>query len=216
MTNQKKNITIVTFVTIFGIGLFVIFFNIFSQQARIEKTTSTPTSTTDTNAITTTPTTNTPAPQITKPPTITPPIISEPPPSTTPTTTTQTTPINTTTSTPTTTTTTTGTSTVTTTKTTYKDGTYSFGLSYRVPAGDVEKIDSTIKVTNDTITSLSIKYTATNQKSKGYQSDFDSEIQSAVVGKKISTLNLSSVGGASLTTDAFMKGIAQIQSQAKL
>ncbi|MBC7472460.1 MAG: hypothetical protein H7196_04355 [candidate division SR1 bacterium] len=98
----------------------------------------------------------------------------------------------------------------------YKDGVYSFSLSYRVPEGNTEKINTSVGLTGDVITEFKNTYTATNRNSREYQAAFEAKIKSATIGKKIDSLSLNAVGGASLTTNAFMQGISQVQSQAKV
>jgi uncharacterized protein with FMN-binding domain len=184
---NTKNIAIITFITIFGLGLFVVFFNVFSQQA-------TPKNDNLTSVSTDTPATFLPATIENKPVT-----------------TTQTTPINTTTVDSGTTTTKTGSQTTTTTISNQKTGTYNFKVNYRVPEGHTENIASTISVENDIITGIKNTYGVSNRESREYQSSFDDVISSKIVGKKISSVDVSRVGGASLTTAAFMKGIRTIK-----
>ena len=185
---NKKNITIVTFITVFGIGLFVTIFNLLGSQAAsvkqnesklVEQNNATPSiimedkkpvkqidppKSTDSSSSTTQPITENPS----------------------------------------------------TSKTTaYKDGTYNATISYRVPEGNTEKISTAVTIAGDKITGVKNNNEANNRTSRGYQEDFESRIQSATVGKKIDSLSLDAVGGASLTTGAFVKAIAQIQTQAK-
>jgi hypothetical protein len=60
-------------------------------------------------------------------------------------------------------------------------------------------------VKDGVITAASSTIKATNNTSAAYQQSFASSVSSAVVGKKISSLNLNAIGGASLTTGAFEK-----------
>lgn len=103
----------------------------------------------------------------------------------------------------------------TTTVTMYKDGTYSNSQTYRVPEGESNSIDVKITLSGDVIKDLTVDSNYNSRESERYVSGFESSIKSKVVGKKISDVNLSIVGGASLTTDAFTEAISEIQAEAK-
>lgn len=103
----------------------------------------------------------------------------------------------------------------TTTVTMYKDGTYSNSQTYRVPEGHSNTISVKITLSGDVIKDLTVDSNYNSRESERYVSGFESSIKSKVVGKKISDVNLSIVGGASLTTDAFTEAISEIQSEAK-
>ncbi len=75
----------------------------------------------------------------------------------------------------------------------------------RVTASFVFTIDST-----DTITVVSVSPVSANSESRQYISRFNSAAKSKIVGKKISSLSLSTVGGASDTTDAFQEVISSL------
>ncbi len=81
-------------------------------------------------------------------------------------------------------------------------------VHYTSPAGD-ETVEFTMTTSGDTITAVSAKPLASNPISTMLQTKFSESIQSKVVGKKKSELQLDAVGGASLTTNAFKKFIAQ-------
>ena len=87
------------------------------------------------------------------------------------------------------------------------DGAYNLSQTYSVPEGNTEKITADLVIKNGAVESINTTNTKSNRQSKQYQSNFEKSISKAVVGKKISELNLSSVGGASLTTDAFIKAL---------
>ena len=70
-------------------------------------------------------------------------------------------------------------------------------------------------LSGDVIKDLTVDSNYDSRESERYVSGFESSIKSKVVGKKISDVNLSIVGGASLTTDAFTEAISEIQSEAK-
>ncbi len=103
----------------------------------------------------------------------------------------------------------------TATVTMYKDGTYSNSQTYRVPEGESNSIDVKITLSGDVIKDLTVDSNYDSRESERYVSGFESSIKSKVVGKKISDVNLSIVGGASLTTDAFTEAISEIQAEAK-
>lgn len=81
-------------------------------------------------------------------------------------------------------------------------------VHYTSPAGD-ETVEFTMTTSGDTITAVSAKPLASNPISTMMQTKFSESIQSKVVGKKKSELQLDAVGGASLTTNAFKKFVAQ-------
>lgn len=196
MNTNKKNRIIISFIVIFGIGTFVLFFSIFNNQN----------STTSKSSITKINDSSVASPIIMEPMK---PVRQIPPPNTTVSVPQVEPVLETSISTPP--------SNVTQKSSNiYKDGTYDFSLSYRVPAGNMEKVASTITLTNDTVTVVKNSNEANNRTSREYQADFEAKIQAATIGKKIDSLNLDAVGGASLTTKAFVQGISQIQSQAKI
>lgn len=96
----------------------------------------------------------------------------------------------------------------------YKDGTYSSSDSYSSPGG-TEDITVKITVASNKITAVSVTQKANNHESEEYQSDFQSGYKSKVVGKALSTLELSRVSGASLTTKGFNDALDAIRSQAE-
>lgn len=97
----------------------------------------------------------------------------------------------------------------------YKDGSYSSTANYRTPGG-TNNIKVSIVLTGDLITSVETKDQYQDGESQPYISDFKSAISGKVVGKKINSLNLSRVGGASLTTKGFNAALADIMRQAKV
>jgi len=78
-------------------------------------------------------------------------------------------------------------------------------VSYEAPPGKEEVTFSVTVAPDGTITSAASKGKAVHPKSVGYQEAFAAGISGAVVGKKISELDVRAVGGASLTTAAFVK-----------
>lgn len=82
-------------------------------------------------------------------------------------------------------------------------------VSYRTPAGS-DAITFTATVKAGVITAASSVTKAQNGTSIWYQDTFAGKVSQAVVGKKIAGLNLSAIGGASLTTTAFEQFIANL------
>ncbi len=70
-----------------------------------------------------------------------------------------------------------------------------------------------VTVQNDKVTGSSISFDAKGADS-GYSKRFAGEYQSQVIGKELGSVNLSRVGGASLTTNAYNSALADIKSQA--
>jgi uncharacterized protein with FMN-binding domain len=96
----------------------------------------------------------------------------------------------------------------------YKDGTYSDSDTYPSPGG-IEDIAVTITIKDGVITAATIQQQANNRDSEEYQSAFQDNFKSKVVGKALSSLSLSRVSGASLTTDGFNEALNNIRSQAQ-
>lgn len=96
----------------------------------------------------------------------------------------------------------------------YKDGTYSATSDYYVPHGS-EQIEVTLTLKDGTITGSSIKNSESDRESVGYQEDFASAYKNFVVGKKIIGLQLSTISGASDTTQGFNDAVSQIASKAQ-
>ena len=65
------------------------------------------------------------------------------------------------------------------------------------------------------ISTTSAKPGASNRESAAYEADFIDAYPVYVIGKNISTLNLSRVAGASLTSRGFNNAISKIRVQAK-
>ena len=102
---------------------------------------------------------------------------------------------------------------VTTTSNKYKDGTYTASATYSVPHGS-NSISVNVTIANDAITNVSTNHTYKDSESGMYVDSFDSYISSKVVGKSVSSLSLSRVGGASLTTIGFNNALNTIVKNA--
>lgn len=80
-------------------------------------------------------------------------------------------------------------------------------ITYRTPAGS-DPVTFTATVKGGVITAASSVTKAQNGTSIWYQDAFATKLSQSVVGKKVAGLNLSAIGGASLTTTAFEQFIA--------
>lgn len=97
--------------------------------------------------------------------------------------------------------------------TTYKNGTYTAQSNYSVPHSN-EAIQVSLTVTNDVVTSVGIENTEGDPTSADYQEQFAAEYKSHVVGKSLSGLAISTIAGASDTTQGFNNALRSIRSQA--
>jgi uncharacterized protein with FMN-binding domain len=95
-------------------------------------------------------------------------------------------------------------------KSNFKDGNYNAQSDYGYGSVTVN-----LTLSGDSITNLSDSYSGLSGRSQSYKNSFESGVKSQVVGKKIDQINLSRVGGASYTTAGFMDAITQIKSQAQ-
>lgn len=87
--------------------------------------------------------------------------------------------------------------------------TYSTSVSYEVPNG-TQSMSVTLILENGIIISANTTHSMTG-KSASYQKNFQSSYQNQVIGKNINNINLSRVGGASITTNAFNQAIYSIR-----
>jgi hypothetical protein len=96
----------------------------------------------------------------------------------------------------------------------YKNGTHATQVTYMTPMRAEYLLDISLTLKNDIVTDADVVY------SKGAEVDpnaqkFEAAYKSEVIGKDIDSLNLSRVGGASLTTTAFNEALVSIKSNAK-
>jgi hypothetical protein len=96
----------------------------------------------------------------------------------------------------------------------YKDGTYSADGHYVSPGG-AQTLHVTLTLTNDVVTAATVTDGSIDPESRHYQQIFIASYKSQVVGKDISTLNLSKVSGSSLTPGGFDDAVAKIKIAAK-
>jgi uncharacterized protein with FMN-binding domain len=95
----------------------------------------------------------------------------------------------------------------------YKNGTYSATGSYMSPGG-MDQISVTLTLSNSIITNISVTPQAGDRLSQKFQTMFIAGYQQYVLGKNISTVNLSKVSGSSLTPQGFNDALTQIKAQA--
>ena len=95
-----------------------------------------------------------------------------------------------------------------------KDGSYSARSSYYVPHGS-ESIGVDLTLENGVIPAVSINNSENNFDSAQYQQEFASVYKSYVVGKKISSLQIGNIAGASDTTQGFNDALRQIATKAQ-
>jgi hypothetical protein len=101
-------------------------------------------------------------------------------------------------------------------KTVYKNGTYTVSTSYNAPGRSTHSVDATITIKDDVITASNVSYGGDNvNTSTEYQNKFSKGYQTQVIGKNLGTVSLSRVGGASLTTNAFNKALAEVKVSAQ-
>lgn len=99
-------------------------------------------------------------------------------------------------------------------KLSYKDGEYSEMGGYTSPAGP-EEIGVKLSIKDDVITAVTIEPKATHEFSVKWQGVFRDNVATAVVGKKLSEINLDKVAGSSLTPKGFNQALEKIKNQAK-
>lgn len=101
-------------------------------------------------------------------------------------------------------------------KTVYKNGTYTVSTSYNAPGRSTHSVDATITIKDDIITASNVSYGGDNvNTSTEYQNKFSKSYRTQVIGKNLGTVSLSRVGGASLTTNAFNKALAEVKTAAQ-
>jgi uncharacterized protein with FMN-binding domain len=96
----------------------------------------------------------------------------------------------------------------------YNNGTYTAKISYDAHRHQ-ESIEVSITIEDGKIITVSNVHSGNDHESVEYQNSFEQNIESTVVGKNLDDVALSRIGGASDTTEAFMKAITQIKQDAK-
>jgi uncharacterized protein with FMN-binding domain len=97
---------------------------------------------------------------------------------------------------------------------TYKDGTYSADGNYNSPGGP-DSISVTLTLQNDIVTNATVTPNPGDRTSARYQNMFVSGYKQYVVGKDLSTLNLTKVSGSSLTPIGFDNALVKIKAEAQ-
>lgn len=101
------------------------------------------------------------------------------------------------------------------TGTIFTDGEYELTKRYATPEG-TESIKVTVSLDDDVITDVEITASMKDREAAEHQGDFLADYKQHVVGKPISSLSLSRVAGASLTTRAFNSAIQVIREDARI
>ncbi len=95
-------------------------------------------------------------------------------------------------------------------------GTFTGSGSYLTPARGEHTMDVTVTVANNVITDITTRYDGKDSGfSNAHQERFDAAYRSQVIGKTLSDISLSRVGGASLTTNGFNDAIKAAAAQAQ-
>lgn len=96
----------------------------------------------------------------------------------------------------------------------YADGTYTATGDYISPAGP-SQVTVEITLTDDEVTAVTVTPLSTNATAKGFQTQFANGIADVIVGRDVDTLEVSRVGGSSLTSGGFNDAIEQIKAEAR-
>jgi uncharacterized protein (UPF0333 family) len=94
---------------------------------------------------------------------------------------------------------------------------FSSDVTYPVPENGSETIHVTVSLLGDTIQDVTFTYdTPRKSESRANIKNFERALPGmSLKGQKLSGVSLSRVGGASLTTNAFMQAISNIRTDAK-
>ena len=103
--------------------------------------------------------------------------------------------------------------TVTNVATTSTANTHQATISYSVPAPEQNVITVNVTVDNGVVTAVDAQNVTNSPQSQQYSARFLANYKTEVVGKKLSDVSLSRVGGASLTSKAFNAAIDAIKTQ---
>lgn len=95
----------------------------------------------------------------------------------------------------------------------YADGTYTADGGYTAPSGQ-ESITVEITLADDVVTDVVVTPHATEGNQAQFQGQFASGIAAVVDGKDIDELDVSRVGGSSLTSGGFNQALAKIKAEA--
>lgn len=95
----------------------------------------------------------------------------------------------------------------------YADGTYNTQVTYLTPIRKEYKLDIEMTVKDGIVTSADVDYSQGAEVDPNAQ-NFEAAYKTEVIGQSLDSINLSRVGGASLTTGAFNKALAEIKTDA--
>jgi hypothetical protein len=95
----------------------------------------------------------------------------------------------------------------------YADGTYTADGSYTAPSGQ-ESITVELTIADDVVTDVVVTPHAESGNQAQFQAQFASGIAAIVEGKDIDSLEVSRVGGSSLTSAGFNAALATIKAEA--
>jgi hypothetical protein len=96
----------------------------------------------------------------------------------------------------------------------YNDGSYSQQGIYASPGGQ-EVISVALTLKSDIVTAVTVTTVTADPTATAYEAMFESGIGAVVVGKNITTLNVSHVAGSSLTSLGFNDALTKIKGVAK-
>ena len=97
----------------------------------------------------------------------------------------------------------------------YQDGSYIARARYFTPKRVEHEIRVNIDIENDTVSNVNVSYDGEEASTPSHLR-FDGAYKKAIVGVKVDNLNLSRLGGASLTTDAFNQALGDIKRESSL
>jgi len=95
----------------------------------------------------------------------------------------------------------------------YRDGTYRVLGHYETPGGS-ETLGVSVTLAAGRVTDAAVTVEAKSPTARQFQDQFTSRYASQVVARDLSTVKVSRVAGASLTSVGFNRAIAQIRSTA--
>lgn len=96
----------------------------------------------------------------------------------------------------------------------YRNGSYTESGRYTTPGG-AESILVTLELDNGAVSGVQMRTEAKSPTAKQFQNQFQQRLVSAVVGRDISSLSVSRVAGASLTSIGFNDALTRIKSDAQ-
>ncbi|GAB3600646.1 FMN-binding protein [Microbacterium tumbae] len=95
----------------------------------------------------------------------------------------------------------------------YTDGTYTADGQYQTPE-TIESISVTLTLEDGVVTDVEVTGDPQARETEQYQGEFIAGIEEEVVGVPIDDLDVSRVGGSSLTSSGFNAAVADIKGQA--